>query len=271
LSKLPEDSAPESGLQAFGSQSDREATRFLAFCADRLLHLLRPLPGERLLDVSAGNGIFTVAAAQAMQPSGRITAIDLSEQLLTGLEAKIRQFGIDNVDVHRMDGAHTDFRRGYFHHVVCSLGLHRFPDLSQAFREWHRVLHQHGRLACASFRMEAFQPQLGMLAQRLASIGHKVEIPWRQTSDIPMLESMIIESGYSDVTMQEAQLGYHLPSPEQWWEVIENSPLQAWLQPLSFAERSQLRTGHLADVAEIQDDKGLWLNIPVLLVLAWKH
>jgi len=270
VSNLPEESAFLS-LSAFGGQSDREALRFQAFCADRLLHLLRPLPGERLLDVAAGNGIFSVAAAQAMKPSGRVTAIDQSEQLLAGLDSKISQFRIDNVDVHLMDGAHTEFRREYFHHVVCSLGLHRFPDLPLAFREWHRVLRPFGHLACASLQMQAFQPLLGLLQRRLASTGRNPEIPWQYTGNEQWLETCMLEYGFSDIELHKVQVGYHLATPDQWWEVVEHSPLQWWLQPLSFTERHQLRDSHLTEVAALQGDEGLWLNVPVLLAMSRKR
>lgn len=268
---LPEEYGSAGNLATFGDQTDREPLRFLAFCADRLLHQLHPSPGERLLDVAAGNGIFSLAAAQVLAPEGRVTAIDPSERLLAGLDLKIRQFGIGNIDVHRMNGAHTDFRRGYFQYVVCSLGLHRFPDLSQAFREWQRVLRPGGRLACASLKMQAFQPLLDMLQRRLASAGHTFEIPWNYTGDEQRLESSLLEAGFTDVALHEVQLGYHLATPDQWWEIIEHSPMQLWLQLLSATERQQIKTGHMADVAELQDDEGVWLNIPVLMVLARKR
>jgi len=270
LSNLPEEIATVGLSAAFGDQIDREPLRFLAFCADRLLHELQPQPGERLLDVASGNGIFSIAAAQVLQPGGRVTAIDQSEYLLAGLDLKIRQFGIGNIDVHRMNGAHTDFRHGYFHNVVCLLGLHRFPDLSQAFREWQRVLRPQGRLACASLQMQAFQPQLDLLQRRLASAGHNTDIPWQRTGDQQWLQSSLAESGFVDIELHDVQLGYHLASPDQWWEVIEHSPMQLWLQRLSATERHQIKTGHMADVAELQVDEGLWLNIPVLLALARK-
>ena len=46
--------------------------------------------------------------------------------------------------------------------------------------------------------------------------------------------------------------------------------MQLWLQRLSATERHQIKTGHMADVAELRVDEGLWLNIPVLLALARK-
>jgi len=108
--------------------ADREALRFSAFCADRLLTHLCPVPGDKILDVTTGTGVLALAASQAVGPVGRVTAIDTAERLLARLESKISKFGITNIDVHSMDAAHLDFRRDYFQHTACSLGLHWLPD-----------------------------------------------------------------------------------------------------------------------------------------------
>lgn len=79
---------------------DCEALRFTAFCADRLATQMNPAPGDKVLDVMAGTGVLVMAAAQAVGPNGRVTAIDLAESLLARLEAKISKFGLANIDVH---------------------------------------------------------------------------------------------------------------------------------------------------------------------------
>jgi SAM-dependent methyltransferase len=108
--------------------ADREALRFSAFCADRLVTHLNPAPGDKVLDVLTGTGALALAVSQVVGPAGRVTAIDIAESLLTRLEAKISKFGIANIDVHAMDAAHLDFRRDYFPHTVCSLGLMWLSD-----------------------------------------------------------------------------------------------------------------------------------------------
>lgn len=84
---------------------DREAVRFSAFCADRLVAHLNPAAGEKILDVSTGSGALALAVSQAVGQVGRVAAVDNAERLLARLEAKISKFGIDNIDVHNMDAA----------------------------------------------------------------------------------------------------------------------------------------------------------------------
>lgn len=114
----------------------RESLRYQAFCADWVAFTLAPEPGQKILEVYAGAGHFSITASQAVGPTGRIAAIDVSEKLLDRLTVKIAKFGIGNIDVHRMDAAPFDFRRDYFHHVVCVLGLDQCPDPAAALRAW---------------------------------------------------------------------------------------------------------------------------------------
>jgi SAM-dependent methyltransferase len=257
-------------LDATADGTDREALRYQAFCADRLLTRIVPAAGSRLLDSCAGSGVLALGAAQAVGPEGRVTAIDLSERLLGRLEAKIDQFGIPNIDVHVMDGARLDFRREYFHYLLCSLGLQRFADPRAVLREWQRVLCAGGRLGLVNLAPDAFQPMLGLLQQRLGRLGVVAEAPWDRVGDRFSLERMLQDSGFTDIELAEIQLGYHLDQVELWWEVIEHSALRAWIQPLTASQRQQLKSAHLDEVAPLVTENGLWLDVPVLMALARK-
>ncbi len=50
--------------------------------AKRLLELAALRPGMAVLDVACGTGLVLLDAAAAVGPSGRVTAVDLSAQML---------------------------------------------------------------------------------------------------------------------------------------------------------------------------------------------
>jgi len=102
---------------------DSPALRFFAFAADRLVDRVRIAPGEKVLDVAAGTGMVTVAAAQRAGPSGRVHAIDVAESMLERAEQNLRKMSPGNVDIHIMDAGHLEFRSNYFHVVCCGFGL----------------------------------------------------------------------------------------------------------------------------------------------------
>ena len=262
---------PTRWQDAMAAGMDREALRYQAFCADRLLALAGVAAGERMLDVAAGSGALAMSAAQAVGAEGRVVAIDLSERMLARLEAKIAQFGIANVDIHHMDGTALDFRRDYFHHALCSLGLDRFAEPHRVVSESRRVLRPGGRFGCSSLASAAFAPQLDRLRQRIG--GHadrSPDPPWAETGTRHALSELLTSAGLVDVTVQESNLGYRLADVDQWWEVVQFSSLRRWLEPLTASEVQELRVQHLREIAGLVTAEGLWLDVPVVMAIGRK-
>lgn len=257
---------------AVAEGADREALRFSAFCADRFMTQLQLAPGDKILDACTGTGALALAASQAVGPAGRVIAIDTAESLLARLETKISKFGIANIDVHNMDAAHLDFRRDYFHHTACSLGLLWLSDQRAALREWVRVTRPGGSVNLAVFGPQAFQPQLGLLLQRIVQVSGSLDAPvsWEQVSRRETLLAFLQDAGLVDVAAQEEQLGYHLRDAQEWWEVVWHSALRLLVEQVPVALRDRFRTEHLAEVAALATVDGLWLDVAVLLVRGHK-
>jgi SAM-dependent methyltransferase len=229
---------------------DRESLRYQAFCADRLIQLLAPASGNRLLDLAAGSGTATLSASQAVSPGGRVTAIDLSESMLALLEAKVVKFGIDNVDIHLMDRPTLDFRRNYFDRAVCCLGLDRFPDSESIVAETWRVLRPGGSFACSSLAVDVFRPQIDRLRRLLATKTRvSSDVPGATMGTSQALGDVMGAAGFVGIETYEINFGYHLNRVEQWWEVVEHSPLRVWMLQLNAAEKQEVRTRHLEEIA----------------------
>lgn len=250
---------------------DREEMRYQAFCADRMLAMLESGPGDKILDVGAGTGVLALSLAQAVSPGGRVTAIDTAEPLLARLESKIRQFGIGNIDVHRMPAHPLEFRREYFRVVTCALASLAPPAMLPAAREWWRVLQPGGHLLCSVFAREAFQPFAGQLREALSGIGAEPNgYPWMPLAEPGVLAGILQEAGFDEVTVTPAGIGYHLPDAAAWWQVVTHGPLRAWLAPLDDVRLRALRSRHLAEVEHQRGENGLWLDVPVLIARAAK-
>lgn len=99
---------------------------------DRMLRMLRPVRGERALDVATGGG----HTADALAGAGcRVVATDATRDML----ARIRASGA-LADAHAMP-----FRDGAFDVVACRIAPHHFRDLRLFLRECARVLAPGGR------------------------------------------------------------------------------------------------------------------------------
>jgi predicted methyltransferase len=64
-----------------------------------ILAALQAEPGKRVADVGAGEGFYSLRIARAVGPTGRVTAVDVSEKYLDKLRARLQQENVTNVDV----------------------------------------------------------------------------------------------------------------------------------------------------------------------------
>lgn len=269
ISKVAEHMAETGFWQAIADGCDGEPLRYTSFCADRMVTALAPQPGEKLLDVACGTGAVTLAAAQAVGPAGRVVAIDTAEPLLERLDAKLAKFGVANVDVHVMDGARLDFRRDYFHRVVCSLAPFWLRDPATALAEWWRVLHPGGELLVSSFAPGAFEPALGRLRSQLQAAGASpaaLALPWDEWQDPARLVALLRDAGYEQVAVQSVTFSYHLKDVHQWWEVVQFSWLRTLLLRVAPAQRAGVEAAHLAGLAELVGADGLPMAVNVYFV-----
>ena len=116
---------------------------FAPWSAD-LLALVKPQPGERVLDVSCGTGIVARNAASMVGGTGRVVGIDMNASML-----EIARSNDAPVEWREGDALAMPFLDQEFDVVVCQQGLQFFPDRSKALREMHRVLVPNGRLGIA--------------------------------------------------------------------------------------------------------------------------
>lgn len=66
---------------------------------DKVMESLAFEPGERVADVGAGSGYFTVRVAAAVGPEGKVLATDIRQEMLDFLENRLEEEKIDNVEL----------------------------------------------------------------------------------------------------------------------------------------------------------------------------
>jgi SAM-dependent methyltransferase len=120
---------------------------WLGEATEMMLDMAGVGPGSRVLDVAAGAGGQTLAAARRAGPAGSVLATDISPNILAYAERAARDAGLRNVDVRVMDGEALEVDPGTFDAVISRVGFIYFPDQEAAFGGMRRALRAGGRLA----------------------------------------------------------------------------------------------------------------------------
>jgi ubiquinone/menaquinone biosynthesis C-methylase UbiE len=111
--------------------------------------------GERVLDVAAGNGNATLAAARRF---ARVTSTDYVPQLLERGRARAEAEGLD-VTFEVADAEALPYPAASFDVVLSTFGVMFAPDHSQSASELMRVCRPGGRIGLACWTPEGFLGQ----------------------------------------------------------------------------------------------------------------
>lgn len=245
------------------------ALRFFPFCADQMVYQLRPRPGSKILDVATGQGAVAIAAAQMVGPQGRVAAIDLAENMLDWVERRALKQKLGNIDLHVMDAEKLEFRSQYFDAVLCSFGLFFLPDMEAALRSWLRVTRPGGTIMFSAFANGLMEPMSGMFRERIQRYGVSVNTEaWQRLRDEDEIRLLLENAGATQVEIVDRQFGIHLNSADDWWEVVWNSGYRGMVAQLDPASLEQFKLEHLAEVADLKGEKGVWMDVPVHIVSA---
>lgn len=118
------------------------------------LEKLSARPGEIILEIGFGTGHCLVALAKAVETTGRVIGLDISDGMLSIARARLQKEGLnDRVDLHLGDAARLDFiEANSLDGIFMSFTLELFdnPEIPRVLEECHRILKPGGRLAVVS-------------------------------------------------------------------------------------------------------------------------
>jgi SAM-dependent methyltransferase len=124
----------------------------LQIVGEQLAEAVDVRAGERVLDVAAGNGNATLAAARRFAD---VTSTDYVQALLDKGLARALAEGLQ-VRFQRADAEALPFADGSFDVVLSTFGAMFTPDQARAAREMLRVLRDGGRIGLANWTPDGF-------------------------------------------------------------------------------------------------------------------
>jgi len=113
---------------------------------ERLHYVMRPQPGERVLEIGPGTGYYTLDIAEWVGPGGKVEIFDLQQEFLDHTMRRAGERGLENVVPTQGDATALAYEDASMDAVVLNAVLGEIPDPTAALREIRRVLKPGGRL-----------------------------------------------------------------------------------------------------------------------------
>jgi ubiquinone/menaquinone biosynthesis C-methylase UbiE len=132
-------------------------------------------PGECVLELGLGPGMFTVEAAQRVGPEGRLVAVDIQPKMIAQVEKRIQDAGLTNVETHVADAYHLPLDDASVDRAFLVTVLPEVPDQARALAELRRVLKPRGLLSITEEFMDPDYPFAFETVRRVEAAGFKLD------------------------------------------------------------------------------------------------
>ncbi|MHB8455544.1 MAG: class I SAM-dependent methyltransferase [Acidiferrobacterales bacterium] len=192
--------------------------------------------GERVLDVAAGNGNATLAAARRF---AHVTSTDYVPLLLEKGAVRAKAEGFD-VQFRTEDAEDLRFEDESFDVVVSTFGVMFAPNQTRAAQEMMRVVRKGGRIGLANWTPEGFLGELLRLIASYVSPPPGISSPLLWGSEPRIVE--LFGSQATDIRCVRRHFNFRYHSTEHWIEVFTNyyGPLYKAVEALDSERRVRM-------------------------------
>jgi len=247
---------PEAFKQRLRDQWDEVAARWhrwtpvmsaqYAPATELMLDLAHLRPGDRVLDIAAGDGYQSIVAARRVGPTGHVLAVDLAPEQLKYAAAAAREAGVEHLETRVMDAENLDLPDASFDAVLCQFGLMFLSDPDRGLREMLRVLKPGGWASLVIGAAGGF-PESELAASIVRDrLGGATRVPERITGaslGAPgALKQRLERAGFAAVESHELTVPLRLPSvavAEMYIREVHPT-LEEMMAPLAPAERDEV-------------------------------
>lgn len=142
---------------------------------ERLCRVLAPQPGERILEIGPGTGLFSVPIAKLLEPGGKLDVFDIQQVMLDHTLRVATEQNVGNIAATRGDARCLPYAEATFDGAFMMTVLGEIRDQEAALAELRRVLKADGRLVVGEFIFDWHAVPLGLLRRRAERQGFGFE------------------------------------------------------------------------------------------------
>jgi SAM-dependent methyltransferase len=206
--------------------------------SERMVENAGVKPGSRVIDVAAGYGEPSLTAARVAGAEGKVTATDISAEMLAYGRERAAGAGLDNIEFVQSDAVSLDYPANSFDAALSRFGIIFDPDGEGAAGRVRGFLEPGSRMSIASWGTPDRTPFLGVPMR--TALGHVGAEPPPPGTPGPLsrptpeaLGGLLEGGGFSDVEVEDVEVTFTFGSADEFTTFIREiaPPISAVFAP----------------------------------------
>ncbi|MGH3770158.1 MAG: class I SAM-dependent methyltransferase [Pseudonocardiaceae bacterium] len=260
---------------------DKSGVEFFTPAGKRLVELVAPQPGGRVLDLGCGRGACLFPAAHAVGSTGYLIGIDTAPAMIEEARREAERLGLGNVELLVMDAEQPQFPPIAFDFITGGFIIVFLPDPISALTSFRKLLTPGGKLG---FTSPLFHREWGLLLPPLTEvitdeILQYVPEEWRPHNlvehryswlvDTDELIATLTQAGFDNIIIHDEPVRIVTGSGRDWVTWSQTHGIRLLWDSLPEHARRQLETSIIAELESRRADDGLIATeMPVRYVIA---
>ena len=194
--------------------------RWLGQSTETMFDMMGLKSGQTVLDIAAGAGEQSIAAALRVGPTGKVLATDISPKILEFADKAAQKTGLKNIQTQVMDGENLDVPEATFDALISRVGLIYFPDQQKALQGMRRALRPGGKIGAIVYSIpennKFFSIPVSIIRRRAQLPPPQPGQPGPFSLGSPgVLEKAFLQAGFQDVHTKLISSPVILPSAKE--------------------------------------------------------
>ena len=226
---------------------------------------------EKILDIGCGNAMITIELAKKI-PTGSITSIELSKDMLNEAKKNLRDHNITNVELVNMNANDINYRDLY-DVVFANSAIHYVKDLDLTYKAIYKSLKMNGQIMIQTLLKEMGQVMLA-IAEIIKLVDFKdlfkgFQMPWNYLS-IKRTKKMLQMINYKEIVIEEYRPDFKFERELELTNFLKAAPLVPLLEKVPEHLKDCFVDKYMELYLERVGENNFIVNLPRIFISAKK-